>query len=116
MRRRICRSAAAAVTAAVLVIGVDQAAPASAEVVAAGTSVTIAGDLGHLIPGCGDWQPGCTAAHLAQRPDGAFSGTFQLPAGSYNYKAAVNDSWAVSYGAGGGSANVSLNVPAGGPQ
>jgi len=114
MRQRIWRSAVAAVTAAVLVIGVDQAAPAAAQVVAAGTSVTIAGDLGHLIPGCGDWQPGCTAAHLAQRPDGVFSGTFQLPAGSYNYKAALDDSWAVSYGAGGGSANVPLKVPAGG--
>ena len=40
--------------------------------------------------------------------------TFTLPAGSYNYKVAINDSWTVSYGAGGGGDNITLTVPAGG--
>ncbi|WP_313556315.1 pullulanase-type alpha-1,6-glucosidase [Miniimonas arenae] len=52
--------------------------------------------------GCpGDWQPDCAAAQLTLGTDGIWSGTFDLPAGDYEYKIAVNGSWDVSFGAGG---------------
>ncbi|MEI9514631.1 pullulanase-type alpha-1,6-glucosidase [Agromyces sp. CCNWLW213] len=52
--------------------------------------------------GCpGDWQPGCEAAKLTKRADGIYAGTFEVPAGSYEYKVAINGSWALNYGANG---------------
>ncbi|MFE5670023.1 pullulanase-type alpha-1,6-glucosidase [Agromyces sp. NPDC056523] len=52
--------------------------------------------------GCaGDWAPGCEAAKLTKRADGIYAGTFQVPAGTYEYKVAINGSWALNYGANG---------------
>ena len=50
--------------------------------------------------GCaGDWDPGCAATHLTyDAGDDVWQGTFSLPAGSYEYKAALNDSWDENYG------------------
>ncbi len=50
----------------------------------------------------GDWEPGCEQGQLAPDPDGdVWSGEYSLPAGDYDYKAALNRSWAENYGAGG---------------
>jgi pullulanase-type alpha-1,6-glucosidase len=53
--------------------------------------------------GCpGDWQPDCAAAQLHLDPaDGVWKGTFDLPAGEFRYKAAIDGSWDENYGAGG---------------
>ncbi len=53
--------------------------------------------------GCsGDWQPDCVQARLSLDPaDGVWKGTYQLPAGTYQYKAAIDGSWDENYGAGG---------------
>ena len=54
--------------------------------------------------GCpGDWQPDCAQAQLALDPnDDIWKGTFDaIPAGDYEYKAAINKSWDENYGAGG---------------
>ncbi len=66
--------------------------------------------------GCpGDWQPDCLRSWL-QDPDGdgvySFS-TTAIPAGSYEVKVAINESWDVNYGAGGvqNGANILFNVP-----
>ncbi|WP_448808404.1 pullulanase-type alpha-1,6-glucosidase [Agromyces bauzanensis] len=49
--------------------------------------------------GCpGDWTPGCEAAKLTLRADGIYAGTFDVPAGDYEYKIAVNGSWDLNYG------------------
>jgi pullulanase-type alpha-1,6-glucosidase len=60
--------------------------------------------------GCpGDWQPDCATTHLARVGDTTvFSGRFTVPAGSYELKVALNDSWDESYGLDGGSANIPL--------
>src|SRR4051794_24864556 len=54
--------------------------------------------------GCpGDWQPECAQTRLqpvAGSP-GVFRGTFDVPAGGYEYKVALNNSWDENYGAGG---------------
>jgi hypothetical protein len=67
---------------------------------AAPTSVTIAGDMQSEAGCAGDWDPACAATHLTyDATDDIWQGIFTLPAGSYNYLAALNDSWAVNYGA-----------------
>jgi pullulanase-type alpha-1,6-glucosidase len=66
--------------------------------------------------GCpGEWQPDCLRSWL-QDPDGDGIYTFttdQIPAGSYEAKVAHDESWDVSYGAGGvlGGANIPFSVP-----
>lgn len=63
--------------------------------------------------GCpGDWQPDCLRSWL-QDPDGDGVYTFittAIPAGSYEGKVALNESWDVSYGVGGGSDNIPFTV------
>jgi len=80
-------------------------------------SVTVAGSLQSELGCPDDWQPGCAATHLAfDTSDGQWHGTFTLPAGSYEWKVAINDAWDENYGAGGasGGGNLTLDVPAGG--
>ena len=67
--------------------------------------------------GCpGDWDPGCLRSWL-QDPDGDGIYTFEttaLPAGSYETKVAIDESWDENYGQGGvpGGANIPFTVPA----
>ncbi|MBG6058473.1 pullulanase-type alpha-1,6-glucosidase [Cryobacterium sp. MP_M5] len=77
--------------------------------------VTVAGSLDSEIGCAGDWQPGCEAAKLTKRADGVYAGTFDLPAGAYDYKVAINGSWDINYGAGGvpNGANVAFTAPGG---
>ena len=80
-------------------------------------SVTVAGDLQTELGCPEDWQPGCAATHLAfDNTDGLWHGTFDLPAGSFHWKVAIDDSWTVNYGAGGaaGGSDMPLAVPDGG--
>src|SRR5262245_52405022 len=67
--------------------------------------------------GCpGDWQPDCARAQLALDPaDGVWKGTFALPAGTYQYKAAINGTWDENYGAGGvpGGADITYQTAGG---
>ena len=66
--------------------------------------------------GCsGDWDPSCLRSWL-QDADGDGTYTFQttaLPAGNYEAKVAINESWDENYGAGGAQngPNISFNVP-----
>jgi pullulanase-type alpha-1,6-glucosidase len=68
--------------------------------------------------GCpGDWQPECPQTRLqpvAGSP-GVFRATFDVPAGAYEYKVALNNSWDENYGAGGvsGGANIAMTAPGG---
>ncbi|HZD17615.1 MAG TPA: alpha-amylase family glycosyl hydrolase, partial [Actinomycetota bacterium] len=64
-------------------------------------SVTIAGSFQQELGCPGDWQPECATTHLSFDPeDGVWQATFEVPAGAWEYKAALNDSWAENYGAG----------------
>ncbi len=113
MKRRYWRAALAVAVSATVVVAIEHV-PALAAAVVQPASVTIAGDLDSEL-GCGsDWLPSCAQTHLTLRPDGIWAGTFTLPAGSFQYKAALNDTWDVSYGSGGGSGNIALAVPADG--
>ncbi len=67
---------------------------ASASHTANPASVTIASDLQSELGCPGDWQPGCATTHLTyDAVDDVWQGTFNIPAGSWQYKAALNDNW-----------------------
>jgi len=92
---------------ALLVLG---AGPGSA----APTSVTIAGSLQSEVGCPGDWDPACALTQLAfDANDGVWQGTLSLPAGSYEYRAALDGSWDENYGAHGqiSGTNIALLLP-----
>src|SRR5437867_2078561 len=63
------------------------------------SSVTIAGSLQSELGCPGDWQPDCAMTHLSyDANDDVWQNTFSVPAGSYEYKAALNDSGTENYG------------------
>ena len=69
-------------------------------------SVTIAGTVQSVLGCPGDWQPECESTFLTYDvEEDLWRGSFDLPAGNYEYKAAINGAWDVSYG---------LNAAAGG--
>ncbi len=66
--------------------------------------------------GCpGDWQPACPQAQLAlDATDQIWKGKFTtIPAGDFEYKAAINKSWDENYGAGAvkGGGNIAYRAP-----
>ncbi|MGL5858915.1 MAG: pullulanase-type alpha-1,6-glucosidase [Angustibacter sp.] len=73
------------------------------------SSVTLAGSLQTEL-GCEqDWQADCARTHLERVGDTqVFRERFEVPQGSWELKVALDDSWDVSYGADGGSANQPL--------
>src|SRR5579872_2313533 len=63
-------------------------------------SVTVAGDLQSELGCTADWMPDCANTHLTyDASDDVWQGTFNVPAGAYQYKAALNDGWTENYGA-----------------
>jgi glucoamylase len=98
----------------IVVAGLLGMLPASAASTPAPASVTVAGDL-QSEAGCGgDWDPACATTHLTyDASDDVWQGTFSLPAGNYQYKAALNDSWDENYGlhAVAGGDNIPLSLP-----
>ncbi|WP_194420684.1 pullulanase-type alpha-1,6-glucosidase [Microbacterium abyssi] len=79
-------------------------------------SVVIAGSLDSELGCAGDWDPACEKAKLSLRADGVWAGTFDLPAGDYEYKAAINGSWSINYGANGVPDGTNIAIShAGGP-
>ena len=65
-------------------------------------AVAAAGSMDSELGCASDWEPSCTQAQLVLDPaDLVWKLTVpDLPAGSYEFKAALNKSWDVSYGAG----------------
>jgi glucoamylase len=62
-------------------------------------SVTIAGSLQSAAGCSGDWDPTCATTHLVHDAnDDVWQNTFALPAGNYDYKAALNGAWTENYG------------------
>ncbi len=50
--------------------------------------------------GCAtDWDPACRNTELTLQDDGTYTGTFDIPAGTYEYKVAINLAWGENYGA-----------------
>ena len=73
--------------------------PGTPVVADAESIVTIPGEHNSEMGCSADWQPTCTAAELTLQADGRWSGTFTLPAGTYQYKAAVGAAYYEQQGA-----------------
>ena len=115
VRRRpfLTAIAALAAVAASTFVGVTAASAAAPQP----DAVSVPGSFGDEVGCPGDWQPDCAAVVLTRRSnDDVWSTTLSVPAGSYEYKAAIDNSWDESYGQGGSAtgANIPLTVPAGG--
>jgi pullulanase len=62
-------------------------------------TVTIPGTIQSVLGCPADWQPACSNTSLQYDPAfDLWSATFALPAGNYEYKVALNDSWDENYG------------------
>jgi len=101
-----------------LLIGITSAIPqvaAVADHTPDPVSVAIAGSLQSELGCPGDWQPECAATDLAlDVEDEVWQGSFNVPAGDWDYKAPLNDSWTENYGAGGvaDGPNIALSLGA----
>jgi len=63
------------------------------------SSVTVAGSLQSDLGCPGDWQADCANTHLTyDAADDVWQGTWNVPAGDWEYKAALNDGWDENYG------------------
>lgn len=79
------------------------------------TSVTIVSSFQSEVGCPGDFDPTCAATHLFyDAGDDVWQNTFTIPTGAYDYKAALNDSFAENYGlhATAGGADIPLNLAA----
>jgi glycosidase/fibronectin type 3 domain-containing protein len=100
----------------ILISGVISPSPAFADHTTDPTSVTIAGSLQEELGCPGDWQPECSSTHLADNAeDDVWQATFNVPVGSWEYKAALNGTWDENYGlnAAPNGANISVTAPGG---
>lgn len=78
--------------------------------------VTIPGTIQSQLGCSGDWQPDCSATFLTlDDEDDVWQGEFDLVAGSYEYKVAIEETWDENYGlnAAPGGANIPLELAEG---
>jgi pullulanase-type alpha-1,6-glucosidase len=116
MKRGLWRTLLIGLVAVVLPAALVAAQPASAADPQPST-VSVPGSFDSEVGCPGDWQPDCPQIQMTQRSnDGIWSITLALPAGSYEYKAALDKSFNVNYGKGAvqGGPNIPITVPAGG--
>src|SRR5262245_55596019 len=110
------RSLVTAASLVTILVGAVGPVPVLASHTPSPTSVTIAGSLQSEAGCSGDWDPGCANTHLNyDANDDVWQGAFSVPAGNYEYKAPLNNSWDENYGlhAVAGGANIPLNLGAG---
>jgi len=66
---------------------------------AAATTVTVVGSLQSELGCAADWDPACASTGLSFDPsDAVWQGSFFVPAGSYDYKVAIDGSFDENYG------------------
>ncbi|WP_367182161.1 alpha-amylase family glycosyl hydrolase [uncultured Arthrobacter sp.] len=64
-------------------------------------NVSVPGSLNSEMGCPGDWDPACDQAQMTLGDDGLWRLAVDLPAGDYEYKAAIDKDWPENYGAGG---------------
>ncbi len=104
----LAAATAVAALATSLLAVVGPAAPARAEHRAAPpASVTLVGNLQDEVGCSADWSPACEESGLTRLSDGSWELVAEVPAGTYEYKVAINGTWDESHG-GAGGANLPL--------
>ena len=82
------------------VLAAFSARPALASDTPTPSGVALVGSLQSKIGCPGDWQPECASSQLTyDAGDAIWQGSFAIPAGSYEYKVALNNTWDENYGA-----------------
>ncbi|WP_273653979.1 pullulanase-type alpha-1,6-glucosidase [Cellulomonas fimi] len=104
------RRAVAGATALALATGLvgTAALVTAAPATAAATSAALVGSLQSELGCTEDWQPACDATELVPVGDGTFTADFEVPAGTWEYKVALDDAWDASYGVDGSGDNSPL--------
>ncbi len=104
------RTSALVVTTLALTFGATSTLPRAA---ADARTATLVGSLQNELGCSDDWQPSCESTRLVQEPNSSiYTQTFEVPAGSYEYKIAINQAWDEAYGDGSGNAKLVLEGPA----
>ncbi|WP_291380505.1 pullulanase-type alpha-1,6-glucosidase [Demequina sp.] len=94
-----------------LMVGLGLAVPLATPARAAEATVALVGNLQSELGCPGDWQPECAATELLPTGTaGRYAAEFLVPAGSWEYKAALNDTWDVAWGREGGTDNAPLTI------
>ncbi|WEK12851.1 MAG: pullulanase-type alpha-1,6-glucosidase [Candidatus Microbacterium phytovorans] len=107
---RLRRFTAVLSATALLAGGLSLVAPPPA-VAADPRTFALVGDLQSELGCSGDWQPDCAETELQPTDDpDVYAAEFEVPAGSWSYKVAVNDAWDESYGLNGGGDDIPLTV------
>ncbi|KQU70923.1 pullulanase-type alpha-1,6-glucosidase [Phycicoccus sp. Root101] len=109
-------SVVAAVSGAALVLSGALVPLTAAPAAAADRTVTLVGSLQSELGCDADWAPACTATDLTRVGAGTtYAKTVTVPAGTYEYKVAIDHSWDESYGAGGAKGGANLPLVLKGP-
>ncbi|GAB3068444.1 pullulanase-type alpha-1,6-glucosidase [Pedococcus soli] len=109
-------SVVAAVSGAALVLSGALVPLTAAPAAAAERTVTLVGSLQSELGCDADWAPACTATDLTRVGTGTtYAKTVTVPAGTYEYKVAIDHSWDESYGAGGAKGGANLPLVLKGP-
>lgn len=98
---------------AALAIGSGVVSGSPAVAVPATETVTLVGDLQTELGCAEDWSPPCDSSKLTRVGTTAtYASTFTVPAGTWAFKVAINNSWTVNYGVDGkpDGANFSLKL------
>ncbi|MFV8781338.1 pullulanase-type alpha-1,6-glucosidase [Microbulbifer sp. SA54] len=102
-----------AMTAGLFSLSILHGLAASAADTPAPAQVNIPGNLQQALGCSGMWQPECANTQLHYDAiDDKWQGRFQVPAGNWEYKAALNNSWDENYGLNGyrNGANIPLQL------
>ncbi|TDC45605.1 pullulanase-type alpha-1,6-glucosidase [Jiangella ureilytica] len=102
-RRLLVLAASLGLVAATAVTAATATVPAFADHTPPPSAVTLVGSLQDELGCAGDWDPACAATQLTLTEPGAttYAHAVELPAGSYEFKVALNGGWDENYGAGG---------------
>src|SRR5690348_2156890 len=98
---------------AALAIGSGVVAGLPAVAVPPTSTVTLVGDLQNELGCAEDWSPPCDSTKLGRvGSTDTYTGSFAVPAGTWSFKVAINNSWDVNYGANGApnGSNLSLKL------
>jgi len=112
---RVRRFLSMGVSILVLFTQVVSPIPALADHTPDPAGVAVVGSLQSELGCPGDWQPECVNSELGyDANDDVWQTVFTVPAGNWEYKTALNDSWDENYGANAapGGANIALNLGA----
>ncbi|WP_273831820.1 alpha amylase N-terminal ig-like domain-containing protein [Guptibacillus sedimenti] len=71
--------------------------------------VTLVGDLQDELGATGEWDPASEETKMEAKGDGFYEFSGELPAGTYEYKIAINQSWGESYGDGSNNLKLTLD-------